>query len=251
MRLPRLQAITPGPVSNALSRTDQGWRIASGHQWGYAAVIPFGGFADAKGTVEVKLRVANGRLGISLLTDRNEILHEQFANPSEAGQTVTLPMGDAHVESVLFRSGAPQDTTTDATIEAADYVVRVKPLAGAAPLQKMVKVDPLATLDPGPPLRIVTGQKWGFAAQIPITLPSTGGLAFVRVHARVMRGRVGIGTLDKSGAVAKGESFYEESPAATDYFVAIPASSTALLFRSDIGDKSEIVIEDVTAFRIL
>jgi hypothetical protein len=254
MRLARMETLEPGLVPQAAFKMEQGWRITSDNQWGYAAFVPFDGFGqeDVKGTVEMKVQVVTGRLGVGLITQHNELIGEQLVNSAQTDQTVTLPLGAANLQSVVIRSAAPQGTVSEALIHAVDYVIRVKAVSGAAPLQNIVKIDPSATLERGQPVRVVTGQKYGFAAHIMLALPSTGGSRiFVRVHGRVVRGGIGIGILDKSGTVVTNERFYNQAPAALDYFVAIPPSAASVLFRSDRDEKSEIDIEDVTAFRIL
>src|SRR5579862_2543239 len=43
MRLPRIEALMPSAVPGAISKTQEGWRLKSAVQYGYAAVVPFDG----------------------------------------------------------------------------------------------------------------------------------------------------------------------------------------------------------------
>jgi hypothetical protein len=88
---------------------------------------------------------------------------------------------------------------------------------------------------------------------MPLTSPSFGGAsALVLVHAKVVRGRVGIAVVNKTGTAVITEHYYEAGPSAADYVVVIPTPPDAgqLVFRSDRNEPSEIVIEKVEAFRL-
>jgi len=255
LRLDRTATLVPNNDSRALSRTEAGWQFASGQQWAYAAFAPFDGFGSpaVSGLVEVELQVTHGQMAIGLLTDHNEILQEKLVEVTPATQKLTFTLGSANLESVVFRSAAPSGTVSEGVIRIVEYVLQVSPLDTVS-LEQVVKVDPTAGLDPGPPLKVSTEHKYGYAAQIPLTLPPVGkSQAFARVRGKVTRGRIGIGILDKSGTVMKNERFYGPTPTELNYFVLIanPDNAGSVMFRSDQDEKSEIVVEDVSVFRLM
>lgn len=257
LRVTRIETLENGPIPGAVSRVQDGWRVASGQQWGFAAVVPFDGFGrrGVNGAVEVKLTVSAGKVGVGLLTSGNQLLQEKFADAGPGEQLLTFTLGQEDFRSVIIRSGAPTGTNSDATVMAVDYVFRVAALPGAVSLQQIAKTDPSSSLETGPPARVITGtHKYAYAAHIPLTLPSAGKfLAFVRVHGRVARGRIGIGILDTPETRVQTERFYDPAATSRDYFAAAPdpARAASVLFRTDRDEASEIVIEQVTAYRIL
>ena len=256
LRISRVEVLVPGPVPQALFRDAGEWRVSSGQQWGFAAFAPFDGFGipGVKGTVEVQLRVTKGQIGVGLLTDQSDILQEKIVEVTPEAGKLSFDLGSANLESIVFRSAAASGTVSEAVIHAIDYLVQGAAILNAASLQKIVKVDPAAGLDPGPPARISTGQKYGFAAHLPLAVPALGNsLAFVRVRGKISEGRIGIAILEGSGTVAKNERFYDVSPDNRDYFVVIsnPDRAESVMFRSDKAEKSEIVVEDVSVFRLM
>jgi hypothetical protein len=256
LRLARTATLTTNNDLRALSHEDAGWRFASSQQWAYAAFAPFDGFGkpDVKGEVEVELQVSNGRMAIGLLTDHNEILQEKFVAATPASQKLTFTLGSANLESVVFRSAAPSGTVSEAVIRTVDYVLQVNHLDGAVSLGNIVKDDPSAALDSGHPVRVSTEHKYAYAARIPLAIPPLGNsMAFVRVRGQVAHGHMGISVLDKTGAIMKNERFYDPAPSELDYFVLIdnPANAGSVMFRSDKDEKSEIVVEDVSVFRLM
>jgi hypothetical protein len=232
------------------------WHVRSGQQWGFAAFAPFDGFGarGVNGTVEVQIRVTRGQIGVGLLTDQNDVLGEKIVEVMPAAEKLTFSLGSANLESIVFRSAAPSGMTSEAVIQAIDYVLQVSPVTNAASLQGILKIDPTASVDPGPPPRISTEHKYGFAAHIPVVVATPGNsLAFIRVRAKVAEGRMGIAILEKSGTVAKNERFYDVTPESLDYFLVIPNPDKAesVMFRSDKDQKSEIIVEDISVFRLM
>jgi hypothetical protein len=256
MRISRSEVLIEGPVPHAISRTEGGWKFSSSQQWGFGAFAPFDGFGvpRVKGNAEVQLHVTSGQVGVSLLTDRNAVVQEKIVTVPQGDQKVTLDLGSASFDSIVFRSAAPSGTTSEALIQSVDFILRTSPVPGAVSLGQIARVDAAATIEMGPPVRVVSGHKYGFAAVLPVALPSLpSGSAFVRVRARVIRGSMGIAILDKSGAVSKNERFYGATPAAMSYYVVIPnaGDGNSVLFRSDRDERSEMVIEDVAVFRLM
>jgi hypothetical protein len=256
MRLPRIEALQLSADPNAISRTKDGWRLKSAVQYGYAAIVPFDGFGapGISGVVDVRLRVTAGRFVVGVITGSDQVIQEQTFEVFDSVQQAAFNIGTSEFKSIVFRSVAPNGTVSEALVQSVDYVVRANPVPSAVYFQQASIVDPTAALDPGPPLRVTAGQPYGYAATIPLSVRSLGkSVAFVKIHGKVIRGRMGLGIINKSNAAVVGEHFYDATPNTTDYVVAIPSPGDAgrLVIRSDQGEKSEIAIENVAVFRIM
>ena len=103
----------------------------------------------------------------------------------------------------------------------------------------------------GPPVDVITGpQRWAYAAQIPIRMPSgLTGKSFMLVRARVTAGEIGIGLLDERRNAFVLERSVKKSPAMADIYLPVtnPERTDLLMFRNvaDGGVRSSIRIEDV------
>lgn len=251
MRFSALDSVTPGAVPNALSRTEKGWRVSSGLQWGYAAYVPLPAVGDrVNGTVETRFQVRQGQFTAGLLTSDNRILEEKTFPAADSDQAATFSLASG-AQSVVFRSAAPQGAVTEALVQGVDYVLYATPLPAAASLQQIVKGDPAAVVVPGPPVHVITGQKYGYAASVPLKLAADEP-ALLRVRGRVIRGRVGVGILNKAGTAVVPEHYYDQASATADYltFIVTPKDAGQILFRSDRDEKSEMVIEEIAVYRL-
>jgi hypothetical protein len=169
-----------------------------------------------------RFRVTAGRFAIGVITGSDQVTQEQTFEVSGSPQEAAFNMGTREIKAIVFRSVAPNRTASEALVQSVDYVVHANPIPKAVSLQQASVDDPAAALDLGPPLHVTAGQKYGYAATIPLSLPSLGkSLAFVKIHAKVIRGRMGFGILNKSGTAVLGEHFYDAAPNTTDYVVAI------------------------------
>jgi hypothetical protein len=108
-----------------------------------------------------------------------------------------------------------------------------------------------ASIESGRPLRIVTpGQQWAYAASFSINMPpALTGRVYALVRARVLKGQIGVGVLDRGGNSFLVERKVVPSPAMTNIYLRLfsPDRSEALIFRnsSPDGTPSEILVEDV------
>jgi hypothetical protein len=108
-----------------------------------------------------------------------------------------------------------------------------------------------ASIESGHPLRIVTpGQQWAYAASFSIHMPAAlTGRVFAVVRARVLKGQIGVGVLDRGGNSFLVERNVVPSPAMTNIYLRLfsPERSDALIIRNAApdGTRSEILVEDV------
>jgi hypothetical protein len=109
-----------------------------------------------------------------------------------------------------------------------------------------------AELHSGPPLEIVTGpQRWSYAAQIPIKMPSgLTGTRFILVRARATSGQIGLGVLDEKGNRFQIEKILQPSTGMTDTYLPLsnPDRADALMIRNvaEGGARSSVLLEDAT-----
>ena len=108
-----------------------------------------------------------------------------------------------------------------------------------------------ASIESGHPLRIVTpGQQWAYAASFSINMPAAlTGSVFAVVRARVLKGQIGVGVLDRGGNSFLVERKVVPSPAMTNIYLRLfsPERSDALIIRNVApdGTRSEVLVEDV------
>jgi hypothetical protein len=108
-----------------------------------------------------------------------------------------------------------------------------------------------ASIETGRPLKIITpDQRWAYAALFAINMPpAPAGRVFVVLRARVLKGQVGAGVLDRRSNSFQVERSISLSPEMTDVYLRVfdPDRADALVIRNSTPDgvRSEILIEDV------
>lgn len=108
-----------------------------------------------------------------------------------------------------------------------------------------------ATIDNGRPLHIVTNDRqWAYAATFPINMPaSVTGRVFAFVRARVIKGQIGIGVLDRRENAFLIERGISASGAMADFYLPVsdPNRADQLIIRNTApdGTRSEILVEDM------
>jgi hypothetical protein len=107
-------------------------------------------------------------------------------------------------------------------------------------------------LEPGHPLKLTTRkEQWAYSARIPFHIPPAGNTAlYALVHARVLRGRIGIGVLDRQTKDFQSEVMVDPAPGVQDILIPVVAPNRAecLVFRSaaSTGVATSLLIEDVS-----
>lgn len=110
---------------------------------------------------------------------------------------------------------------------------------------------PEALVDAGPPLHITTSDKqWAYAVTFPMNVPlPLTGRVFAFLRARVLKGQIGIGVLDRRENEFLVERGFSASPAMADIYLPVgdPDRADQLVIRNTApnGTKSEILIEDM------
>ncbi len=108
-----------------------------------------------------------------------------------------------------------------------------------------------ASIETGRPLKIITpNQRWAYAALFAINMsPAPAGRVFVVLRARVLKGQVGAGVLDRRSNSFQVERSISPSPEITDIYLRVfdPDRADALVIRNATPDgvRSEILIEDL------
>jgi hypothetical protein len=107
------------------------------------------------------------------------------------------------------------------------------------------------SIERGRPTKItMVPQQWSSGATIPLHIPSgPHGDLFVLIRARVLKGQVGVGVLDRELKGYQVEKFVDASPQMADIYLPVPLPETAssLLIRNTAEGAvaSQILIEDV------
>ncbi len=107
-------------------------------------------------------------------------------------------------------------------------------------------------VDGSVPTRITTpAAQWSYAVEFPVRLPDhVQGKLWVRIRAKVIKGRVGFGTLNLAGDRFHDRTFVLAYAAVRTFFLSIAdapdVTSVVIENASDSGQPSELEIEEVT-----
>ena len=134
---------------------------------------------------------------------------------------------------------------------------RLERIADALSLENIDLAYEGASLEPGPPVRVVTASlPWSFAATIPINAPA--GLArpcYLFLRARVVSGQIGLGVSDLGNAGFQTEKAVSPTANMIDITVPVlfPDRAVALVIRNTApaGVRSEIHIQDAALLAFL
>ena len=130
-------------------------------------------------------------------------------------------------------------------------------LSGALSLDNIDLAYDGASIEYGRPVKVVTaGQVWSHAASIAINVPT--GLArpcYLYLRARVIKGQIGVGVLDRESKELQMEKSVNPSPEMIDIYVPVlfPDRAAGLLVRNmaSVGVRSSILIEDAALLAFL
>jgi hypothetical protein len=124
-------------------------------------------------------------------------------------------------------------------------------LEGALSIYRRQVASPEASIDNGRPLHLTTpDRQWAYAVTFAINMPSARtGRVFALVRARVIKGQIGIGVLDRRSNSFLIERVVSLSSAMADIYLPVfdPDRADSLIIRNTAPDgmRSEILIEDV------
>ncbi|MBZ5583537.1 MAG: hypothetical protein LAQ30_15280 [Acidobacteriia bacterium] len=238
IRMPRLDAIQAAGTGT-IARAEGGWKINSDGGSAFAAAVVLWGYGNIpwSGVLEARVRVTKGEMSFGLLTSDYKLLGQRFLRAGPDVQQIggTVP-------------GAP----CEAVLEAADLVLRAVKLTDAVSLGSITGISP-ATLEKGPPVRIVTpASNYVYVASMPLALGQPTGNVFLYAKMRVVRGQVGIGILNRDGRDFQGHEYLTPAPQPKDVFVPIPTPATAglLVIRNGAAGSSEVLIDNAAVYAL-
>jgi hypothetical protein len=128
----------------------------------------------------------------------------------------------------------------------------MKRVAGAVSLSAITLAYEQASIERGPPVKVITAAQPGaYAASLAVHIPAgVSGAGFLIVRARVLKGQVGMGVLDSRTGEFQAEMSVRPSAAVSEVYVPIlsPERTRTLIIRNgpEGGVKSEVLIEDIT-----
>jgi hypothetical protein len=256
LRIPSLDRISRGDPKATLNRQESGWRITNKRQWTYAAAVPLLSIRGLnwKGNVQVHCQTAAGNVQFGLLNNKNIFVATKTIDKGTGSQEVSLPISSSDdVTLLIVRSAAPQGDVSEALVESVDLVVPATKLIDVANLESIVPSYAYATVEKGPPARVVTtAQQYSYAARVPLSWAKIGGgFALVQIRAQARSGQVGFGVLNRSGNFFQAIESATPSPKAMDFFVPVSAPGKAgdLIVRNEAKNAaSEVVIDNVTVW---
>ena len=126
-----------------------------------------------------------------------------------------------------------------------------EPIDGGLSLEAMELALDGVSIERGRPTKItMVPLQWSNGASIPLHIPAgPHGDLFVRMRARVLKGQVGVGVLDRELKGYQVEQFVDAGPEAMDIYlpVPLPETATSVLVRNTAKGAvaSQIVVEDV------
>ena len=235
---------------------ENGWKVVAKGGGTFAAAVSIGSYGPGQwaGSVEARISVTKGKIGLGLLTTDYHILKEQTVAAGADVQHVSLPVAsNENVKALLLRGFEPNGTLSEAYVEAVDLVLTVVKLPKAVSLAK-ASAQAGALVEPGPPVHVVTTTgAYSYAAMLPLALDNPHGTLFLRAKVTAIRGEPGIGILNRDGKDFQSQEFLLPGANAQDLVVYIPSPKTAGSVIVRNGGKtgvSELRIEDMAVYAV-
>jgi hypothetical protein len=207
------------------------------------------------GSVEARIKVVKGKIGLGLLTTDFHVLQEQTIAAGSDVQHIALPAASSQgVKSLLLRGLEPKGAPSEAFVEAVDLIIAAVKLPNAVSLAKVASAQAGALVEPGPPVRVVTtAGGYAYAAILPLALDNPQGTLFLRAKVTTIRGEPGIGILNRDQKDFQSQEFVTPGPQLQEVFVCIPSPTIAGSVIVRNGGKtgvSELRIEDMAVYAV-
>jgi hypothetical protein len=254
LRIPRIATIQQAG-NGSVSKVGNGWKVVTGGGGAYAAAVPIGSYGPGHwaGSVEARLRVTKGKIGVGLLTEDSHILNQQTVVAASDVQTVSLPVAsNQNGKSLLLFGPEPSGTLSEVLVEAVDLALPAVKLPNAVSLAKIASGQEGALAEPGPPVHVVTAARpWSYAATFPLVLDNPKGTLFLRARVTTIRGEPYIGILNQDQKDFQSQELLPPGSNAQDVVVYIPSPQTAGSVIVRNGSKngvSEVRIEDMAVY---